>query len=168
MYECLSDLEIWAAVAELLGTGAQYHTDWKDVDWMRETLTVSAANAPQLAGVTLERLQKEHVLFVGPRPFIPFQAQVKEGKPFPTKSGKIEIYSKDLEARGLPVLPTYLDDFENPRHPLAKKYPLTVCTPHAVQWLHSRSNNPWVADLYRVEVYIHPTPASGGSGRGMR
>jgi anaerobic dimethyl sulfoxide reductase subunit A len=165
MYECLSDLEIWAAVAERLGTGAQYHTDWKDVDWMRETLTVSAANAPQLAGVTLERLQKEHVLFVGPRPFIPFQAQVKEGKPFPTKSGKIEIYSKDLEARGLPVLPTYLDDFENPRHPLAKKYPLTVCTPHAVQWLHSRSNNPWVADLYRVEVYIHPSDAGK---RGIR
>ena len=92
--------------------------------------------------MTLERLQKEKVVFVGPQPFIPFQEQVREGKPFPTKSGKIELYSKQMEARGLPPLPTYLDEFENQRDPAAKKYPLTICTPHLVAWLHCRSNNP--------------------------
>jgi anaerobic dimethyl sulfoxide reductase subunit A len=159
MYECRSDLEMWAAVAERLGVGAEFHSDWKDVDWMRETLKASSS-APQLAGLTLERLQKEKVVFVGPRPFIPFQAQVKEGKPFPTKSGKIELYSKTMEARGLPPLPTYLDEFENARHTLAKKYPLAICTPHSVAWLHSRSNNRWVNDLYPVDVFINPADAA--------
>jgi anaerobic dimethyl sulfoxide reductase subunit A len=159
MYECRSDLEMWAAVAERLGVGAEFHSDWKDVDWMRETLKASSS-APQLAGLTLERLQKEKVVFVGPRPFIPFQAQVKEGKPFPTKSGKIELYSKTMEARGLPPLPTYLDEFENVRHTLAKKYPLAICTPHSVAWLHSRSNNRWVNELYPVDVFINPADAA--------
>jgi anaerobic dimethyl sulfoxide reductase subunit A len=158
MYECRSDLEMWAAVAERLGIGAEYHSDWKDVDWMRETLKVSVPGP--LAGITLERLQKEKVVLVGPRPFIPFQEQVKEGKPFPTKSGKIELYSKTMEARGLPPLPTYLDEFENPRHPLAKKYPLAICTPHSVAWLHSRSNNRWVNDLFPVDVFINPADAA--------
>jgi anaerobic dimethyl sulfoxide reductase subunit A len=113
-----------------------------------------------LANLTLERLQQEKVVFVGPRPFVPFQEQVNEGKPFPTKSGKIELYSKEMEARGLPPLPTYLDDFENLRHPLAKKYPLTICTPHLVAWLHSRSNNPWGQELCPVDVFVNTADAA--------
>jgi anaerobic dimethyl sulfoxide reductase subunit A len=164
MYECRSDLAIWAAVATRLGAGADYHSDWTDLDWIRETLKASAS-APQMANVTLERLQKEKVVFVGPRPFIPFQEQVREGKPFPTKSGKIELYSKEMEARGLRPLPTYLDEFENARHPAAKKYPLAVCTPHSVAWLHSRSNDSWARQLYPVDVYINPKDAAR---RGIR
>ncbi len=159
MYECRSDLQMWAAVAERMGVGAQFHSDWKDVDWIRETLKASS-DVPHLSDVTLERLQKEKVVFVGPRPFIPFQEQVQQGKPFPTQSRKIEIYSKQMEAKGLPPLPTYMDDFENARHPLASKYPLTICTPHSVAWLHSRSNNRWVNEFYPVDVFINPADAS--------
>lgn len=159
MYECRSDLAIWAAVAERLGVGADFHSDWTDVDWIRETLKASAS-APHLADVTLERLQKEKVAFIGPQPFIPFQEQVSEGKPFPTKSGKIELYSKQMEVRGLPPLPTYLDEFENARHPAAKRYPLTICTPHLVAWLHCRSNNPWIQEIYPVEVFINSADAA--------
>ena len=83
-----------------------------------------------------------------------------QGKPFPTKSGKIELYSKTMEAKGLPPLPTYNDDFEHARHPLAKKYPLTICTPHSVAWLHSRSNNRWVNEFYPVDVFINPADAA--------
>jgi anaerobic dimethyl sulfoxide reductase subunit A len=159
MYECRSDLDMWAAVADRMGAGAEFHSDWKDVDWIRETLKASA-DVPHLADVTLERLQQEKVMFVGPRPFIPFQEQVEEGKPFPTKSGKIELYSQQMKDKGLPPLPTYNDDFEHFRHPLASKYPLTICTPHSVAWLHSRSNNRWVNELYPVEVFINPADAS--------
>jgi anaerobic dimethyl sulfoxide reductase subunit A len=159
MYECRSDLDMWAAVATRLGVGADFHSDWKDVDWMRETLKASS-NSPQMGNLTLERLQKEKVVFVGPRPFIPFQEQVTQGKPFPTKSGKIELYSKTMEEKGLPPLPTYLDDFENPRHSAAKKYPLAICTPHSVAWLHSRSNNRWVNKLYPIDVIMNPVDAA--------
>jgi anaerobic dimethyl sulfoxide reductase subunit A len=158
MYECRSDLEMWAAVAERMGVGKEFHSDWKDVDWIRETLKASA-DVPHLADVTLERLQREKVVFVGPRPFIPFREQIEEGKPFPTKSGKIELYSKEMEAKGLPPLPAYLDEFENRRHPLAKKYPLAICTPHSIAWLHSRSNNPWTQDVFPVDVFINPSDA---------
>lgn len=160
MYECRSDLDIWAAVADKLGLGDEYGSNWKDVDWMRETLYVSTAANPRLADVTLERLQKERIIFVGPRPFIPFQDQVKGLKPFPTQSGKIELYSKELEKQGLPPMPTYLDDFENLRHPLAQKYPLAIATPHLIGWLHSRTNNPLLKEQFPVEVFIHPADAA--------
>jgi anaerobic dimethyl sulfoxide reductase subunit A len=158
MYECKSDLEMWGAVADQLGIGADFHSDWTDLDWLREALAVQ--KAPHMADVTLERLQDEHVVFVGPRPYIPFQAQVTDGEPFPTESGKIELYSASLKAKGLPALPTYLDDFENARHPLADTYPLAICTPHAAQWLHSRSNNPWENELSTVEVFINTADAA--------
>lgn len=164
MFECKSDVAMWAAVADKLGLGAEFHSDWTDLDWMRETL--AAQTAAHLKEVTLERLQKEHVVFVGPRPYIPFQEQVAGLKPWPTKSGKIEFYSADLEAKGLPPLPTYLDDFENARHPLASKYPLAICTPHVIQWLHSHaSNNPWINDLYVPEVFVNTADAAE---RGIR
>lgn len=57
-------------------------------------------------------------------------------------------------------MPTYLDEFENPRHALAKKYPLAICTPHSVAWLHSRSNNRWVNQLFPVDVFINPADAA--------
>jgi anaerobic dimethyl sulfoxide reductase subunit A len=158
MYECKSDLEMWGAVADQLGIGADFHSDWTDADWMRETLAVQ--KAPHMADVTLDRLQAEHVVFVGPRPYIPFQAQVNDGEPFPTESGKIELYSASQEAAGLPALPTYLDDFENARHPLAAKYPLAICTPHDAAWLHSRSNNPWANELTPVQVFINTADAA--------
>ena len=44
MYECRSDLAIWAAVADRLGVGADFHSDWTDVDWIRETLKASASS----------------------------------------------------------------------------------------------------------------------------
>lgn len=159
MYECRSDLAMWGAVAKRLGVGAEFHSCWQDVDWMRATLKASA-NVPHLANLTLERLQKERVVFVGPRPFIPFQAQVKDGKPFPTKSGKIELYSKEMEEKGLPPMPTYTDEFENHRHPLAEQFPLAICTPHTIARLHSRFNGPWVQTLHPKEVFIHPADAA--------
>jgi anaerobic dimethyl sulfoxide reductase subunit A len=166
MYECRSDADMFAAVADRLGIGAEYHSDWTDLDWMRETLKISREKSPQLADVSLERLQEEHVIFLGPRPYIGYQEQVTEGKPFPTESGKIEIYSKDQEEKGLPALPTYLDDFENERHPLADKYPLTICTPHSIASTHSRYfTNPWMQEVYPVEVFINPIDAAA---RGIR
>ena len=166
MYECRSDLDMWAAVADRLGIGAEYHSDWTDLDWMRETLKVSREKSPQLADVTLERLQKEHVIFLGPSPYVAYQEQVNEGEPFPTESGKIEIYSKAQEEKELPALPTYLDDFENERHPLAQKYPLAICTPHFISTTHSRYfTNPWLQELYPAEVFINSTDATA---RGIR
>lgn len=159
MGQCRSDLEVWAEVAKRLGVGEAFHADWSDLQWIEETLKVQTA--PHLKEITLEKLQQEHVIFVGPRPFIPFQEQVNEDKPFPTPSGKIELYAQSLEEQGLPALPTYLDDFENERHPLAAQYPLTLCTPHYAPWLHSsRYNNLWLQQIYTPEVFIHPDDAS--------
>jgi anaerobic dimethyl sulfoxide reductase subunit A len=166
LYECRSDLDMWAAVAARLGIGEEYHSDWTDLDWIRETLKISREKSPLLADVTLERLKKEHVIFVGPRPYVAYQEQLARGKPFPTESGKIELYSKAQEKKGLPALPTYLDDFENVRHDLARKYPLAICTPHSISSTHSRyTTNPWMREIYSVEVFINATDAAA---RGVR
>ena len=57
-------------------------------------------------------------------------------------------------------MPTYLDDFENLRHPLAHKYPLAITTPHMIGWLHSRTNNPLLKERFPVEVFIHSADAA--------
>jgi anaerobic dimethyl sulfoxide reductase subunit A len=164
MYESKSDVVMWGEIADKMGVGADFHSDWTDLDWMREML--AAQTAPHMKDVTLERLQQEHVVFVGPRPYIPFQDQVAGIAPWPTESGKIEFYSASQEAKGLPAMPTYLDDFENARHPLASQYPLAICTPHFAAWLHSHaSDNQWIDEMYIPEVFLNTADAAERSIR---
>ncbi|CAG0934816.1 thiosulfate reductase / polysulfide reductase chain A [Rhodocyclaceae bacterium] len=55
-----------------------------------------------------------------------------QGRPFPTPSGKIEIYSHAFEDAGFDPLPTYLEPFKSPQGPrweeLGSRYPLVLST----------------------------------------
>ncbi|GLI39406.1 molybdopterin-dependent oxidoreductase [Geobacter hydrogenophilus] len=55
-----------------------------------------------------------------------------QGRPFPTPSGKIEIYSHAFEEAGFDPLPTYLEPFKSPQGPrweeLGERYPLVLAT----------------------------------------
>ena len=86
-------------------------------------------------------------------PQLCFKAEIEDpGKhPFPTLSGKIEIYSKVLAGLNnaeVPPVPKYVEPWEGPEDPLTEKYPLQLITVHVKPRAHSCfANNPWLKDI---------------------
>lgn len=89
----------------------------------------------------------------------------KDGQPgFPTKTGKIEIYSTVLEEFGFDPLPTYQEPVESPisTPELAKQYPLVLNTGSRVpMYTHSKLRDiPWLRNLMPVPIVrINPKDA---------
>jgi len=106
-------------------------------------------------------------------PYVAFAEQVAdpEHHPFPTPSGKIEIYSEELAAKNepyLPPIPKYFDPWEGPRDPLSKKYPLQLLTTHFKRRAHSQFETvPWLRELQEQALMISATDAKArGIGEG--
>lgn len=93
-------------------------------------------------------------------PEVVFKAQVEdpENKPFPTPSGKIEIYSETIASWKLPSfppIPKYIETWESPKDPLAQKYPLQLITTHfRRRQLSKQDSNPWLRETERQAVTI--------------
>ena len=100
------------------------------------------------------------------KPYVAFKEQIEdpENKPFPTPSGKIEIYSQRIADMGnplLPPIPKYIETWESPNDPLAQKYPIQLITNHA----RGRSNAqfstlPWLKELFPQAVFVSAIDAS--------
>ncbi|MBI1916663.1 MAG: molybdopterin oxidoreductase family protein [Planctomycetes bacterium] len=111
-------------------------------------------------GITLERLLEEGPLRLNlPEDYAPF-AQGGFGTP----SGKCELYSPALAARGLDPLPTYTPPHEDPqtRPDLAARFPLQMVSPPHPSFLNSTFVN--VKSLREQAgeptVEIHPDDAA--------
>lgn len=99
--------------------------------------------------------------------FIAFREQLEdfENHPFPTPSGKIEIFSKRLydfhNPEEIPAIPRYTKGFEGPLDPLIQKYPLQLIGWHTKRRCHSiHDNNPWMEAIEPQRVWIHPKDAA--------
>jgi anaerobic selenocysteine-containing dehydrogenase len=111
-------------------------------------------------GITLERLEAEGPLRLNlPAEYAPFA----QGG-FGTASGKCELYSAGLAAKGMDPLPTYIPPHEDPqtRPELAARYPLQLICPPLPSLLNSTFGN--VESLRRQAgeptVKIHPEDAA--------
>jgi anaerobic selenocysteine-containing dehydrogenase len=106
--ECKSSFDFWTALARKMGL--EKYLPWEDVgeliDWIVK---------PQ--GTSYKELVEKTEVRVHPP--IPEKAYEKEG--FPTKSGKVEIYSPLLEMMKVDPLPTWQDELLE--HP-TEEYPL--------------------------------------------
>ncbi len=101
-----------------------------------------------------------------PAPQLCFKEQIEnpEDNPFPTPSGKIEIFCQriaDLNDPGIPSIPKYLEPFkEGPDDPLAEAYPLQLITIHHRTRAHSSfDNNPWLKDLEPQRLWLNTDDA---------
>ena len=125
------------------------------------------------------------------QPFTGWDEQIKEGKPFKTASGKIELYSRyiaDEANRGkgehydalgrlydnLPAdwgdmtpSPTYMTMPRGMDDPLVRKYPLFLLTSHSRYRVHYLFwEHPWLRDhVYRHRVWIN---AADAKARGIK
>lgn len=157
MHESKSQLEIAKALAERLGI--RDFNDKSDEEWVKEAVSGSAIH-------DYEDFKKKGVYRVKlPEPYVAFREQIEdpEHHPFPTTSGKIEIYSKELDNMKdplLPPIPKYIEPWEGPTDPLSKKYPLQLITTHFKRRAHSQFETiPWLRELQPQAIMISTTDA---------
>lgn len=104
------------------------------------------------------------------KPLVAFRAQIEEGEPFETPSGKIEIFSTTLAqikdwtktqyGYPIPALPKWIEPFEWLGHKMVAEYPFHLITPHPRWRTHSIFNNiPWLRETYQQEVTLNASDA---------
>ncbi len=135
-YEAKSHLEIVKALAERLDISAfSDKTEEELLEWM------VGGSKDNIVYNTIKKDVLHEVQ--SPDPSIAFKEQIDDlqNNPFPTPSGKIEIYSQllaDMEDPFIPPVPKYIETWESPNDHMAKKYPLQIITSHPKFRVHSQ------------------------------
>jgi anaerobic dimethyl sulfoxide reductase subunit A len=171
MWESRSDLQISGGLA--LRLGIEGYENRTDEEVLRDIFDSSILKNV----ISYDELRKKGLFRLEEEPFIAFQDQIENHgeNPFPTPSGKIEIYSRELDTmdfekgdysgvipdyRNIPRVPTFIRCAELPGSKKAQKYPLQLTTPHSPYRTHSQFYNiPKLRKLYRHEVWMHPKDA---------
>jgi anaerobic dimethyl sulfoxide reductase subunit A len=159
--ESKSQLQICEALASKLGiTG---YNDKSDEEWVR---FIVAKLSEEMEFPDYDTLRKQgiyRVKFDKPAAVSRKEPEDSEQKPFPTPSGRIEIYSQivaEMNHPLIPPVPKYIETWESLNDPLAKKYPLQLITPHFKRRAHSQFDNlPWLRELQTQAVTISTVDA---------
>ncbi len=162
--EARSDLAIFTELAARLGiTG---FNDKTDHEWLNEFASMTPGMPSH------DALRQEKVHRVKPdKPIVAFRKQIKDPaqNPFPTPSGKIEIYSRKIAEKNhpmIPPIPKYIPPWEGAGDPLTGRYPLQLVSPHAKFRVNSTLDNiPRLKKLADDAVWLNPADAGA---RGIR
>jgi anaerobic dimethyl sulfoxide reductase subunit A len=173
-FETKSDYRIAADIAGRLGLGDAYTEGRDERGWVAWVLDqYRATRFPGLPA--LEEFERTNVgVYSTPvtRPAVAFADFRKDpaAHPLATPSGKIEIFSKRLHDMGrpaeIPAVPKYIQEWESPFGPEAKKFPLSVVGHHYLARVHSTMDNvDWLAEAFPQRLFINPIDAGA---RGLR
>ena len=164
--ETKSDLDIFSELARRLGILG--YNDRSDEAWIRKFV----ASTPELPGYEAFKKKGVHRIELD-QPYVAFRKQIEEPEqyPFPTPSGKMEIYSQKLaEMKNplIPPIPKYMEPWEGPKDPSADKYPIQLLSPHSKGRVNSTLDNiPRLKSLADDMLWLHPTDAQPrGIGNG--
>ncbi len=96
---------------------------------------------------------------------VPFTRQIRDGVPFDTPSGKIEIFSKrlfDMHKSDVGGIPKWFDGPEGPTdYAGLNKYPLQLIGYHTKRRCHSiHDQNQWMEELDPPALWINPKDAA--------
>jgi anaerobic selenocysteine-containing dehydrogenase len=151
-WECWSDCRFWLELAKSMGYGGNF--PWKDDEAVLDYYL-------EPSGLTIRQLRDDHPtgIITGSKRF----GEYKQ-RGFRTPSGKVELYSEELESLGYDPLPTYRAPRESPTTApeLAKEYPLVLTTgARELEFWHSQHRNLPRLRLRRPEptAEIHPITA---------
>lgn len=157
LYESKSHYEIAVELAKKMGVAD--FSDKTEDEWLREL--VKGTDIPDYDSFRREAIQKVKL----EKPRIAFEKQIQdpENNPFPTPSGKIEIYSRqlaDMNDPMLPPIPKYIETWESRNDPLAEKYPLQLITSHLKRRAHSTFETiPWLREVEPQTVWMNTADA---------
>ncbi len=159
MYESKSDLEICKELSRKLGV-EQSILDLPE-DQILRLLTAPRKDIKSYNKMKRDGFYKVKV----EEPFVAFKEQIEdpETHPFPTLSGKIEIYCEHIAEKNnplMPPIPKYLSHEEHYDSPKAKRFPLQLLTPHNKRRTHSTLQNiPWLEEVEPHNAWINPKDA---------
>ncbi len=178
--ESKSDFQIFTELAYRLGFGESYNPkasrayfdDPTEVDeaYLREWWE-GRVMAHQHVELPWDEFKRRGIYkFVLPEPHVAFKAQVEQGMPFQTPSGKIEIFSTTLGqitdwtrtqyGYEIPAIPKWIEPWESLNSPLTARYPFHLVSPHPRWRTHSIFNNiPWLRETYQQEVTLNAADA---------
>ncbi len=165
--ECKSHLDIARLLAARMGI-TDFGDETEEELLKKEVAESEIPNYEAFKGKGIYRIE------LG-QPFVPFKKQIEDpvNNPFPTTSGKIEIYSQrwaDLNNPEVPPVAKYIENWESRRDPLAKKYPFQLITTHFKRRTHGQFDNvPWLRELEPQAMLINSIDAQiRGIGNGEK
>jgi anaerobic dimethyl sulfoxide reductase subunit A len=155
--ESKSHTEIATLLAQRLGlSDAGNRTE---EDWVREM--VSQSEIPDF-----EEFKRKSIYRIPlSEPAVAFKEQIEDpaNHSFPTRSGKIEIYSQrlaDLNHPELAPIPKYVEAREGWNDPLRAKYPLQMISTHMKRRANNQFENvPWLRELEPQAALINTVDA---------
>jgi anaerobic dimethyl sulfoxide reductase subunit A len=129
-----------------------------------ETLRDMVKDCPDIKDHDTFKKQGLHKMHPA-EPHVAFRQQIEDpgNNPFPTPSGKIEIYSQliaEMNNPEIPPVPKHMESWEGGNDPLAEKYPLQLITTHFKGRAHSQFHRvPWLQELLPQTVLISSSDA---------
>ena len=175
-YESRSDYEIFSAIAKRLGLEAAYTEGKSDMAWIESFYREALGDAKKkgLSMPDFGTFWNETGVVEFPIPaeaknyvrFADFRADPIENA-LGTPSGKIQIYSREIEKFAYddcPPHPTWLEPIEWLGSNKAVQHPLHIISPHPKYRLHSQMDNTWLREAYEVAgrepIWINPADAN--------
>ena len=158
LHESKSHLDICTGLAKRLGI-----TDYSnrtDEEWLRDAINAS----PGMGDYdTLRQKGLQKVALSEPHVGFRMQVEDPDNHPFPTPSGKIEIYSQllaDMKHPKIPPIPKYIETWEGLADPLAETYPLQLVSIHSKRRAHSQFDNiPLLKEVEPQQLWINAIDA---------
>ena len=166
LYEGRFEYDWLAEVADRLGLKEQFTCGRTSSEWLEylyEELRKTETELPDYEAFkkqALFRYQKQPV-----QPAFAEERRDPQAHPFPTKSGKIEIFSEKVYRTEfkefVPAIPRYVPPVEGPQDPLTEKYPLQLTGWHTKRRCHSiHDNNQAMHKIDPQMLWMNPVDAA--------
>ncbi len=166
LYEGRFEYDWLSEVAEKIGLGPQFTEGRTLGQWLEYCYNDLRKKEPELPEYTVFKEAGIYRYQNNPD-VIAFQKQRRDPdkNPFPTPSGKVEIFSEKVYRTAfrdfMPAIPRYVDPPEGPNDPLTEKYPLQLIGWHTKRRCHSiHDNNPGMHKLDPQCLWMHPDDAA--------
>jgi anaerobic dimethyl sulfoxide reductase subunit A len=170
-FERRSDYDWQREVAAKLGMEPQFSEGRTEQQWIEHIWEQTRLSMPDEHLPTFAELREKRQHLFKSKPHVAFEDNIRDPQnhPFPTPSGKIEIFSKrlyDMNNPEIPALSHYVPAHEGPEDRLAKQFPLQLITWKGKNRANSTQYaNPWLQEVQIQKLWINPADAQQ---RGIR